>query len=215
MFRIFDTETASLSGGVVEIAWVDIDEDLNELSHFRSLVNPERSIEESASQIHGIYDNDVKDAPTLRQLVSVWGDGPHRLIGHNVGFDLRMVRGSLPCGDSMCTLALARRYVSDCENHKLQTLADFFQTPVGTAHNALDDVRTTAKVLKHLVELSGVSLGTLWDRAQEPKMLVKMPFGLHKGKKITSIPKQYRGWLLQQSDLHKDLRYTLERLSVL
>lgn len=212
MYRILDTETASLSGGVVEIAWIDIDEDLNVVSRFRSFVNPEKPIEAGASAIHGILDKDVAQSPKLRDLTTYWGFEPPRLIGHNAPFDIRMVKKDLSISEHLCTLALSRIYVKGVDNHKLQTLRQHFGLPENAAHSALGDVETTLGLLKHLVQLSGVSLQTLWDRGQEPKMLAKMPFGLHKGKVFSKVPKDYRDWLLQQDDLPKDLKFTLEKL---
>lgn len=188
MFRIFDTETASLSGGVVEIAWINIDKDLNVLSQFRSLVNPERPIELAASGIHGIYDDDVQDAPKLADLIPAWGTTPVKVIAHNATFDVRMVFRTLPVEGSLCTLALSRHLLPEAENHRLQTIRQYFSLPENTAHSAVGDVETTLGVLRHLVELSGVDLTTLYDRAQEPKMLTKMPFGIHKGKSIKNVP---------------------------
>lgn len=214
MYRILDTETASLSGGVVEIAWIDVDQDLNTLSSFRSLVNPERPIESGASDVHGIYDKDVSDAPKLSELQAVWGSAP-RLICHNAPFDVRMIKGQLNLEGSLCTLALSRLYLKEVANHKLQTLRQHFGLPENAAHSALGDVETTLGVLRNLVPLSGVSLQTLWDRSQEPKMLAKMPFGLHKGKAMSKVPREYRNWLLQQPELPKDLKFTLEKLSIL
>ena len=215
MFRIFDTETASLAGGVVEIAWIDIDKDLNVLSQFRSFVTPERPIELAASGIHGIYDDDIQDAPTLADLLPEWGVTPAKVIGHNAPFDVRMVFRTLPVEGNLCTLALSRRLLPEAENHKLQTIRQLLGLPENTAHSALGDVETTLGVLRHLVELSGVDLTTLYDRAQEPKILTKMPFGIHKGKSIKNVPLDYREWLLAQTELPRDLRYTLEKLRVL
>ena len=42
MYTILDTETASLQGGVVELALLHIDTELNVLGEFHTRVNPER-----------------------------------------------------------------------------------------------------------------------------------------------------------------------------
>lgn len=215
MFRILDTETASLSGGVVEIAWIDVDKDLNVLQTFRSFVNPERPIDSGASTVHGIFDCDVQDARPLHEFKADWGTDPAKVIGHNVKFDLRMLNKTFPVEGSLCTLALARQLVRDSENHKLQTLRAHFGIAENVAHSAAGDTATTLEVLKRLVILSNVTVTTLWERSQLPKMVQKMPFGKHKGMAISKMPSAYRTWLLNQSDLDKDLRYTLEKLSTL
>lgn len=68
MYTILDTETASLQGGVVELALLHIDTELNVLGEFHTKVNPERPIEPGAFAVHGISDADVADAPTLAQI---------------------------------------------------------------------------------------------------------------------------------------------------
>lgn len=69
----FDLETTGVdvsSDRVVEISMVKLFPD----SHKESLtyrVNPERHIPEGASAVHHIYDEDVKDCPTFKQLANV------------------------------------------------------------------------------------------------------------------------------------------------
>lgn len=79
---ILDTETASLQGGVCELAYLEIDYDLNIISEFCSHVNPERPIEPGAQAVHGITDEMVKDAPTLADIAKHFG-GPIEMIAHN------------------------------------------------------------------------------------------------------------------------------------
>jgi exodeoxyribonuclease X len=212
MYRILDTETASLQGGVVEIAWVDIDEDLNVQHTFGSFVNPERSIEPAASSIHGIFDVDVATKPILSEFKPQWGAEPAKVIGHNVAFDIRMLNRTFPVDGTLCTLSLARKLVPNSENHRLQTLRQLFNIPENTAHSASGDIQTTLEVLRNLVTLSGVPLSTLWERAQVPKMVMRMPFGKYKGVAMLKVPPVYRNWLKQQDNLDKNLKFTLDKL---
>ena len=91
MYTILDTETASLQSGVVELALLHIDTELNVLGEFHTKVNPERPIEPGAFAVHGISDADVADAPTLAQI-SELGAVTHA-IAHNLAFDSRMLKG--------------------------------------------------------------------------------------------------------------------------
>ena len=45
-------------------------------------------------------------------------------------------------------------------------------------------------------------------------MLLKMPFGMHKGKLFTEVPRSYLEWLAGREQLHKDLVYTLKKVMV-
>lgn len=210
MYTILDVETSSLQGGVVELAMLTIDDDLNVVDEFHSLVNPERPIEPGAFAVHGISDDDVKDAPTLaeiRELAAV-----SYVIAHHAAFDMRMLTGYINPGYSLCTLALARQYLKNVTNHKLETLQRELDLPPQKSHSALGDVHTTRDLLNVLVPMSGVALATLFKRAAQPKLIHVMPFGKYKGSLMAKVPAEYRAWLLTQSNLDKDLKYTLEKL---
>ena len=210
---IFDTETASLEKGVVEIAWLDLkdNETLDILSEHCFRVNPECPIEPGAQAIHGISDADVADCPTLETVLAPLKDVPVYTIGHNVSFDLRMVKPHLNVVESCCTLELSRQYIKGTTNHKLETLQKELNLPVQTSHSALGDVRTCRDLLLHIMQITGLDLETIFERANMPKMLLKMPWGKHKGVPIARVPKGYRAWLLGQ-EIDKNLRYTLEQV---
>ena len=65
-----DLETTGIniaSDRIVEIALIKIHPDgTEETKEMR--INPEMPIPEQASKVHGIYDDDVKDAPTFKEV---------------------------------------------------------------------------------------------------------------------------------------------------
>ena len=210
MYTVLDTETASLQGGVVELALLHIDTELNVLGEFHTRVNPERPIEPGAFAVHGISDADVADAPTLAQIPEL--SLVTHAVAHNYPFDSRMLKGHLKAEASLCTLSLSRQYLKGTANHKLENLKRELGLPDQKSHSALGDVYTTLDLLRHLLPLTGVPLDTLFRRAAQPKLIHRMAFGKHKGLLISQVPADYRTWLLGQENLDKDLRYTLERL---
>ena len=210
MYTILDTETASLQGGVVELALLHIDAELNVLGEFHTKVNPERPIEPGALAVHGISDADVADAPTLAQIPEL--SLVTHAVAHNYPFDSRMLKGHLKAEASLCTLSLSRQYLKGTANHKLENLKRELGLPDQKSHSALGDVYTTLDLLRHLLPMTGVPLDTLFKRASQPKLIHRMTFGKHKGLLISHVPADYRSWLLSQENLDKDLRYTLERL---
>lgn len=208
---IIDTETASLSGGIVEFAALSIDEDLKVLKEVHSRVNPERKIDPGAQAIHGISDEDVADKPTFAELIGVQ-DYPIDWIGHNVSFDKRMCNPVLVPNMELCTLKLARQYIKGTTNHKLETLKNELGFSDQQSHAALGDCYTTLELLGYIINLTGTPLRTLFQRAAKPRMLTTMPWGAHKGKPMLKVPQPYRKWLLDQGDIDSDLRYTLEKM---
>ena len=210
-FVILDTETASLSGGVVELAYLVIDAELNVLDEKLFRLNPGRPIEPGAQAIHGISYEEVADCPTLAEIAPTVPMGM-QMIAHNAPFDARMAQGELIITRTLCTLDLARTYVKGTTNCKLETLQRELNLPVQKSHSALGDVHTVRDLLAHILPLTGVDLNTLFDRQEKPRILSKMPIGMHKGKPMLQVPKAYRDWLLDQPDLERNLKLTLEKL---
>ena len=213
MYYILDCETAGLTKGVVELAWLRVDAQLNIHEEFRSLCNPQRKIEAGAQAIHGISDNDVKNAPTLAEL-AVRLPEQIDMIAHNSSFDARMISPHISVGRSLCTLALSRSHIKGTTNHKLPTLRTELNLPEQKDHSALGDVHTTLALLRHIVSITGIDVETHFKRLKEPRMLSKMLFGKFKGVAMLDVPADYRKWLASQ-DIERDLKYTLERLDTL
>lgn len=210
MYYVLDTETASLTGGCVELAYLKVDSALNVLESFVSRCNPQRKIEAGAYAVHGISDKDVASAPTLAELALRL---PERIdmVAHNVPFDSRMIHPHISVGRSLCTLALSRTHIKGTSNHKLSTLRTELKLPEQKDHSALGDVYTTLALLKYIVDLTGVPVETHFQRLNNPRMLSEMPFGKFKGVPMLDVPADYRKWLINQ-DIDRDLKYTLERL---
>lgn len=213
MYYILDTETASLSGGCVEIAWLRVDSALNVLESFASRCNPQRKIDAGAYTVHGISDKDVASAPTLAELAARLPK-PIDMIAHNAPFDCRMIAPTISVNRVLCTLALSRTHIKGTSNHKLPTLRTELNLPEQKDHSALGDVYTTLALLKHIVDLTGVDVETHFQRLNTPRMLSNMPFGKFKGVPMADVPTDYRKWLAAQ-DIDRDLKYTLDKLEVL
>jgi len=195
-FVILDTETASLSGGVVELAYLVIDTELNVLDEKLFRLNPGRPIEPGAQAIHGISYEEVADCPTLAEIAPT----------------ARMVQGELVITRTLCKLDPERTYEKGTTTCKLESLQRELNLPVQKSHSALGDVHTVRDLLAHILPLTGVDLNTLFDRQEKPRILSKMPIGMHKGKPMLQVPKAYRDWMLEQPDLERNLKLTLEKL---
>ncbi|MFF2083281.1 exonuclease domain-containing protein [Nocardia sp. NPDC058176] len=80
------------------------------------------------------------------------------LVAHNALFDYGFLAREfartgtrLPVDRRMCTLALARRVAPPTPDYKLGTLASYYGVPQHKAHDALDDTRVLAQVLRAMV----------------------------------------------------------------
>lgn len=199
---VFDFETTGLSkhdAEIVEMAAMVIDAMGNVHGSFETLVNPEIDIPYAATEIHGITNEMVKDAPTimnaihdffqfvLKHDVKLWW-------AHNPGFDLGFFvkatgRGlMLPDLEFVClnTVELARAAWPHAENHKLQTLLKMCRVYLPESHRAMWDVAGTAT----LIGLAFEDLGIL-----ENKKTTSLAKAL-KGR-VTSLWKYRNGKLVQ------------------
>ncbi len=176
-FAFLDVETTGLdpaSGDkICEIAVIKtIDGEIAD--EFVSIVNPGRAIPERAVSIHGITESMVRGAPLFRdianELLSFMDDSV--IVAHNARFDLEFLKTelsnlnlSLPRGDVIDTLAIARRYYNFPSN-SLGEIAKYVGVIVDRQHRALADVMTTKDIfdffLKDLSE-RGIRLKRLKD----------------------------------------------------
>jgi len=164
-FDLETTGTDTFRSEIVEIAAVRVllrDGKVKEAGTFEQLVKPDYPIPQSATDVHGIDDDDVKEAPPIAEVLPRFlefiGDSP--LAGHNIdSFDLPLIRrhtghvlNEIIPNLSIDTLPLSRRLFPG-EPHRLESLADKFGIDKGRAHRALDDVRTNIEVFTRLVRI--------------------------------------------------------------
>ncbi len=154
----FDLETTGVDvdrDRIVQIAVVRVAPD-GRRATFDSLVNPEGPIPLQATAVHGIRDEDVRDAPTFAQLRSeveeMFKDAD--LAGFNsIRFDLPLLQAELKRAGGFLDLRGVRhldamRIFHAMEPRDLSAACRFYcgHELVG-AHNALADVNATLEVL--------------------------------------------------------------------
>ena len=216
---VLDTETTGLTApiGVVELAWVEINMEMEVISEFDTLVNPGRDIEPGAQAVHGISAEEVANAPSLESAIAPLVGRPLVVLGHNIAFDLRIVGPHLDVVGDVCTLALSRQYLRSTPervllNHKLTTVREFLGLPCLDAHRALGDTHTSLNVLRRILHDHNLTLDKIIKRQAKPRLLHTMPFGKHAGLTLSLVPLEYRRWLMNAGNLDKDLAYSLRKL---
>lgn len=163
-YAVVDVETTGLDRAhdrVLEIAIIQLDEGLNQVGHWRCLVNPQRPA--SAVEIHGITDDDLADAPTFRELAGTVAGllRGRKVVAHNVEFDRAFLNrefaaaGSalhIPAAASVCTMDQSRIYLPPGP-HSLYGLADRVGLKIHDRHRALADAELSAALLRYYVQL--------------------------------------------------------------
>lgn len=122
------------------------------------------------SGIHGIYARDVVNAPGLEEALHLMYNHMHQmpLVAHNMPFDYGVMRASftyfqlpMPQHIRLCTVQASRKLVHT-PNHKLNTLADYFNIPL-VHHEALSDARAAGLIAKRLIPELDLPRICKWD----------------------------------------------------
>jgi len=134
----------------------------------------------------------------------------------NCAFDHRFLKNMLHDDTQLlCTLKVARRLYPDAANHKQGTLAAMLGIEVARekAHSADGDIDVLLKLVKQMCADAGCGLIELLHIQSIPLTTAKIPFGKHKGTKLSDLPKSYVSWLLEKAtNLDPDLRTALSAL---
>ncbi|HTW70956.1 MAG TPA: DNA polymerase III subunit epsilon [Acetobacteraceae bacterium] len=174
---LFDTETTGLEWAeghrVIEIAALELVNDLPTGQQFHALIDPERDIPDDATRIHGFTNSHVVGKPlfaaVVDEMLEFFADG--KLIAHNAPFDFGFVNAELArlklpplaMERMVDTLALAKARFPGMPNN-LDALCRRFDIDLSarTSHNALLDCRLLADVYVELTggRQRGLSLGT-------------------------------------------------------
>jgi exodeoxyribonuclease X len=196
MILIADTETTGLEPpiGVVEVAYRFYDDDFNLLSKFDTLVNPEMEISAEVTAIHGISNEMVEDAPTMKDVFLP--EVPVVLVCHNVGYDRPLLEPYLNIEDEMCTLLLSRRLLSDAPKHQLGVLGAYCDLPQTLLHRAPSDVYLVEKLIEYWLEGLGWTFTELLAYSKQTHIFKSLPFGRHRGVPCEDIPYPYWMWML-------------------
>ncbi len=123
-----------------------------------TLVNPGRRIPPFITQLTGITDQMVIEAPPIRAVVADLSDfvGDAVVLGHNVGFDLSFLRkqGILRQNDSIDTYEMASVLMPNAGRYNLSALGQALGVPLSATHRALDDARVTRAIFLRLYEMA-------------------------------------------------------------
>lgn len=163
-FIVFDVETTGLSAKyqqLIEIAAVKVHQG-QIIDEFSSFIRPLRSIPAGITQLTGITDAMVQDAPLVQDVLDrffAWAGTGHVWVAHNARFDMGFIRAScaqhnktFPVSPVIDTVEWARVAFPTFKNHKLNTIAEKCGIPLTNHHRALDDTKALAHILLHLLQ---------------------------------------------------------------
>jgi DNA polymerase-3 subunit alpha (Gram-positive type) len=156
-----DLETTGLDpkkDKIIEIGAVKVINGV-ETATFSTFVNPGRRLDERVSELTGIEESDIKDAPkaesVINDLLEFIGDLP--LLGHSILFDYSFVkRAAVNAGlsfdrDGIDTLRISRACCPDLDSKRLLDMCTHYGISL-CAHRALNDARASHLLFLKLQE---------------------------------------------------------------
>ncbi|MGH9946744.1 MAG: 3'-5' exonuclease [Pyrinomonadaceae bacterium] len=173
-FVVFDVETTGAKAPPCRITEIGAYRVRNGkiTEEFQTLLNPGMPIPPFIIALTGIDDAMVAGAAKFEEvadeLMRFIGDSV--LVAHNAPFDLgflnyeigRVYKDYRLGNPSLCTVQLSRGMISEIENHKLKTVANYYSIDLVNHHRAGDDAHATARILVNLLkEMNTAGVTTL------------------------------------------------------
>lgn len=221
-----DFETTGLDTGmdrIIEVGMVLEDDSSGEREEFQTLVYPSCPIPAESTEIHGITDEDVKEAPKFSEVfeqIQALVNKCDTIGGYNVTFDLKVLmaesrRLSKPLNLHDKKIIDMQKIFFHHEPRNLTAALKFYcNKELEGGHRALNDVVATIDVFKAQIERYNLDLDNqeVKDYAElqlpldsngafslNPKQQVVINFGKFKGKvangKAQDI-RNYLGWMI-------------------
>lgn len=162
-YVVFDVETTGLSAvydTIIELAGVKI-QDGEVIDRFESFANPHHPLSQTTTDLTGITDDMVKDAPEVDHVLKdfhVWMDDSI-LVAHNASFDIGFLNQGFTkisyakiTNPVIDTLELARFLIPELKNHRLNTLCKHLDIELTQHHRAIYDAEATGYLHWKLVQ---------------------------------------------------------------
>jgi len=225
---VLDTETTSLDFKVAEVvqyASASVQEILETVEAGtyevgNSFYKPSEPIKPECSAVNGITNRMVENCEDFAKDVGHTQNNLNQYmyyVAHNAAYDAKVLtRYGLTLPKQICTLRMARKLYEGNPNitaFKLGHLRYALDLPIDdniVAHRADQDVIVTgvlfvellAEAIKQgVIDPDKKDIGQqIVDWIDEPIVITIMPFGKHKGEKLTSVPLSYWQWAIENMD---------------
>ncbi len=169
MFAIVDIETcgskfAYQRGRIIDIC-ILVHDGLSVVDKFSTLINPECYITSFYTNLSGITNEMVQDAPKFHEVakeILQYTEG-NIFVAHNSAFDYNFIKEEFASigykykRDTLCTVKLSRKLMPGKPSYSLGNLCESIGITIHNRHRAEGDAIATAKLLDILLQLKSQS----------------------------------------------------------
>lgn len=195
LYCIVDIETTGGQKGrhkMTEIAMILFDGE-RVVDQFESLINPEMSIPYHITQLTGISNAMVENAPKFyevaKKIVEFTQD--NIFVAHNVFFDYNFIQAEFRelgfpfRARKMCTVRLARKIFPGHKSYSLGNICRDLNIEIQNRHRAMGDALATTELFRQMIQKSPEKISTIEE--QSSKRLSLPPYLNEKD--FESLPK--------------------------
>jgi DNA polymerase III subunit epsilon len=162
MYAVIDLETTGgqpSKDNIIEVA-IRIHDGSRVIKRYESLVNPGRPIPPFITQLTGISDPMVKDAPRFYEIAREIVELTEGMIfvAHNVRFDYSFMKKEFTSlgfnyqRKTLCTVRLSRKLLPGLPSYSLGKLCHSLDIPLQNRHRAAGDAEATALLLDMILK---------------------------------------------------------------
>lgn len=229
-YLTLDCETTGLNTSTARVVELSIYDSTRDVHH-HYVFNPTIPIPLVCSELHGIYDKDIKGKPTFadkaKEILKLL-KGKTIISYNGVAYDIPLLQAEF----KRCNLEWNPTHQIDCmkiykltePNKKLSTAyIRYCNKEIQNAHTAKADVAATYEIFKKQQELFGTKILEQLSKGdvKETKAAVKVNleefyFGKHKGKSVLTVIKEDRSyceWVIDKAEnVNSEFKKKLKKL---
>ncbi|MEJ2142365.1 MAG: 3'-5' exonuclease [Gammaproteobacteria bacterium] len=162
-FVVLDTETTGLHAyagdEIISIAMVEYQGLEATGNEYETLINPLRPVPQESTEIHGLADADVRNAPLLIEVLPdiLQFIDKSVLVGHHIQFDFRFLNKNLKRflgfqlnNPWLDTMLLFLAHQGRLGHYQLEQVAQACRIKIHNRHTAMGDTRATGEIFSYL-----------------------------------------------------------------
>ncbi|MCL3779434.1 3'-5' exonuclease [Prolixibacteraceae bacterium JC049] len=174
MYSIIDIETtgnSALNGGKITEVAIYNHNGVEIIDSFSTLINPEINIPWYITNLTGIDNSMVADAPKFYQVAKkiVEMTAGNIFVAHNVNFDYQFIKQEFKSlgyeynRNKLCTVQLSRKIIPGHRSYSLGKLCDDLNIKIDGRHRAAGDALATVQLFELLMKTKNESEPNLFS----------------------------------------------------